>query len=137
MCSASLGVGSEDLLGEDHCPRCFAELYFIVAGSVPYFFTRRLEKPERGREQSAIGARLSKIVEEQMGIEGITSAADLAELNADSLDTIELVMEFEDELRNLNFDAMSDWDLDDVRIWIKSLHSARKVKNVKHVESQR
>ena len=49
---------------------------------------------------SAIEAKVIEIVSEQMGVDKSEVARDTSfinDLNADSLDTVELVMEFEDE----------------------------------------
>ena len=54
----------------------------------------------RGRNMSDIADRVKKIVVEHLGVEGdkvIETASFIDDLGADSLDTVELVMAFEEE----------------------------------------
>jgi acyl carrier protein len=55
---------------------------------------------ERGLNMSDIADRVRKIVVEHLGVEGdkvVESASFIDDLGADSLDTVELVMAFEEE----------------------------------------
>ena len=62
------------------------------------FYLRRLEVADV--DVQAIEAKVTEIVSEQMGVdkgEITRETSFINDLNADSLDTVELVMEFEDE----------------------------------------
>src|SRR5262245_48506950 len=64
------------------------------------FLAGRAQLQPRGRQMSDIGERVKKIVVEHLGVEPdkVTEGASfIDDLGADSLDTVELVMAFEEE----------------------------------------
>jgi acyl carrier protein len=65
-----------------------------------YRFAVEFNGTTRGRTMSEIGERVKKIVVEHLGVEPekvVDNASFIDDLGADSLDTVELVMAFEEE----------------------------------------
>jgi len=66
----------------------------------PNFFRIIRHNGERGSDMSDIADRVKKIVVEHLGVEAekvVDNASFIDDLGADSLDTVELVMAFEEE----------------------------------------
>ena len=79
---------------------CTARMLPVHTGGLPQWKPRDPQEEPLVPDVSEIEAKVKKIVAEQMGVaesEITRETSFVNDLNADSLDTVELVMEFEDE----------------------------------------
>jgi acyl carrier protein len=93
ICGADVCIEPSPLFGDATCPQCGSLLWFLNVESRSYLFERTRAEEIRERVIAMLAERLG--VEPRKITDG-TSLVD--ELDADSLDVVELVMEFEEDL---------------------------------------
>ena len=86
ICQADVVIEPSVVFGDATCPNCGSLLWFLAVGSQPQIF-------EYARS-SGIRERVLAIVAEQLGVD---PASLFTHLSTDSLDTVELVMQLEEE----------------------------------------
>ena len=91
VCQADVKVEPSRLFGDATCPVCGGLLLFLAISGDARLYTR--DEGER------IERQMSALIAEQLGIDPhAVRDGDWAELGIDSLDLVELMMEFEEEL---------------------------------------
>ena len=94
VCAKSIRLEPSANFGDAPCPNCAALLWFVVRrGSVDYFDQT---------DAKAVRDNLRKMIAQQLGVSinkipEELEFLDLLDLGADSLDTVELVMELEEK----------------------------------------
>lgn len=94
LCGADVVVEPNLLIGDATCPRCGQLLWFIQSAAATQVFD--------AEQTSAVRERALEFIANQLGVDPEQVAnhpALVKDLGADSLDTMELVMELERELR--------------------------------------
>ena len=92
ICGSDVCIEPSKPFGDATCPNCGNLLWFVALSSETRVFD--------GRQSSTVRNRMIKIISEQLGVpehEVATDRSFIEDLAADSLDVVELVMEFEDE----------------------------------------
>jgi acyl carrier protein len=89
VCGKEVVIDPSQPFGDAPCPHCGQLLFFINTPQQ----VRLVSEPEAG----SIRERVQRIVARQLGVSEDQLKASFDDLAADSLDTIELVMELEEE----------------------------------------
>ena len=93
ICDADVLIEPSPLFGDATCPNCGNLLWFLNLQSQPHVFPRSTSRRIRDR--------VIAIVASQLGVDREKITEDTSfinDLGADSLDTVELIMELEEEL---------------------------------------
>lgn len=93
LCGAAVVVERSILIGDATCPRCGQLLWFLQSPEKSHFFA--------AEHSSTVRDRILAIIADRLGVDRdqiLNNATLLTDQQSDSLDTVELVMELEEEL---------------------------------------
>ena len=106
LCAHEIVIEPSAFFGDAPCPHCGHLLWFVKLGAETRVFARS--------ETPTIHERVVQIIAEQMGVSADRVTGEthfINDLGADSLDTVELAMELEEEFEMENDENADEFDI--------------------------